>query len=106
MQHDSRELAAAIEDGLRHRPEQAFGAYFEGRTRSCALGAAYEGMYRIPDDISGSRMLHLERLFDCLDTLKSCPAGCKKTVNLASMIVHLNDDHLWTRERIVSWLAE
>ena len=104
--HDARELAEAMRDGLGHRPDQAFGAYFEGRRASCALGAAYEGMYRIPRDISGKRFLHLERLFDCLETLRSCPAGCRKTVNLASMIVHLNDDHRWTREQVVDWLSE
>lgn len=105
MQHDARELAEVMRDGLRHRPDQAFGAYFEGTHASCALGATWEGMYRLPADVSGSRLPHLERLFDCLDTLRSCPAGCRKTVNLAAMIVHLNDDHRWTREQIADWLG-
>ena len=34
--------------GADRRPEQAFGDYFHGRHASCALGAAYEGMYRLP----------------------------------------------------------
>jgi hypothetical protein len=44
--------------------------------------------------------------FDCLDTVKRCPAeGCKKKLFLAAVIVHLNDDHLWSREQIAAWVA-
>ena len=49
---------------------------------------------------------HLERLFDCLEyTLRSCPLGCKKRLALGAMILHLNDDHHWTREAIAAWVA-
>jgi len=30
--------------------------------------------------------------------------GCKKQIPLAALIVHLNDDHHWSRERIADWL--
>src|SRR5260221_8512113 len=73
---------------------------------SCALGAAYDGMYLLPREAGGVRPVHLERLFDCLEyTLRSCPEGCKKRLTLASMILHLNDDHHWTRESIAQWVA-
>jgi hypothetical protein len=50
---------------------------------------------------------HLERLFRCLDEVtKRCPAGCEKRLPLASMIVHLNDDHRLTREQIAEWLTQ
>ena len=45
--HGTKELASAIRAGAERRPEQAFGDYFVGRRASCALGAAYEGIYRL-----------------------------------------------------------
>lgn len=106
IRHDEAELAEAILHGALSRPDQAFGHYFVGRRASCALGAAYEGFYKLPTDAEGIRPRHLERLFDCLEnTLRSCPEGCKKRLALASMILHLNDDHQWTRERIAEWVA-
>lgn len=105
--HDERELAEFIRDGARRRPDQAFGDYYQGRTASCALGAAYEAMYRLPADATGKRPTRdLDWFFDCLDTVKACPAeGCRKRIYLAALIVHLNDDHRWSREQIADWLT-
>lgn len=36
---------------------------------------------------------------------KRCPQGCGKRLPLASMLVHLNDDHRLTREQIAEWLT-
>jgi hypothetical protein len=106
IRHDEAELAAAILEGTTHRPDQAFGRYFEGRRASCALGAAYEGIYRLPEQMDGLRPRRLDRFFDCLEnTLRSCPVGCKKRLALGAMILHLNDDHHWTRARIAEWVA-
>jgi hypothetical protein len=106
IRHDEAELAQAIRAGSHVRPDQAFGDYYQGRRASCALGAAYEGMYRLPSDASGIRPRHLERLFDCLEyTLRSCPEGCHKRLSLGAMILHLNDDHRWTREAIAQWVS-
>lgn len=36
-----------------------------------------------------------------------CPKGCRPGFhegNIASLIVHLNDDHKWSREQIADWL--
>jgi hypothetical protein len=104
-----QQLADAIRSGASRRPEQAFGDYFHGRHASCALGAAYEGMYRLPGDMEGRRPTKdLEEYFDCLDgTVRACPGdGCKKVLTLAALIVHLNDDHRWTREAIAAWVAD
>ena len=105
--HGERELAEFIRDGMTRRPDQAFGDYYTGRTASCALGAAYEAMYRLPLDANGQRPTRdLDWFFDCLDTVKKCPAdGCRKRIFLAALLVHLNDDHRWTREQIAGWLA-
>jgi hypothetical protein len=105
--HDERELAEYIRAGSKRRPEQAFGEYYHGHSASCALGAAYEAMYRLPDDAQGRRPTRdLDWFFDCLDTVKPCPQdGCRKHISLDALLVHLNDDHRWSRERIASWLA-
>lgn len=103
--HDEQELADAIRVGIQHRPSQAFGDYFKGRTSSCALGAAYEGIYRMPQDIAGFHPQRLDRLFECLDfSIRRCPAGCIKRIPLGALIVHLNDHHQWTREQIADWI--
>ena len=102
-------LADAIRNGADRRPEQAFGDYLHGRHASCALGAAYEGMYRLPDDMEGRRPTKdLEAFFDCLEgTVRPCPGeGCRKVITLAALIVHLNDTHRWTREQIAAWVAD
>jgi hypothetical protein len=104
--HDERDLAAAIRDGIRRRPEQAFGEYYEGGRASCALGAAYEGIHHLPKDVGHLHPKRMDRLFDCLEgTIRRCPEGCKKSLILGAMIVHLNDDHRWDRERIADWIA-
>lgn len=105
--HGERELAAAIRAGAERRPDQAFGDYFIGRRASCVLGAAYEGIYRLREDMDKRRPTKdLEWFFDCLDsTVRYCPhEGCKKHLVLSALLVHLNDDHSWTRERIAGWL--
>jgi hypothetical protein len=106
--HGEKELAEFIRQGAKRRPDQAFGDYYRGRSASCALGAAYEGMYRLPDNPNGTRPTKdLEWFFDCLEgSLRKCPGGdgCKKTLSLAAILVHLNDDHKWSREQIASWL--
>jgi len=102
---DQLELADAIQAGAQLRP-QAFGAYFSEDGGSCALGAAYEGAYTLPNDVRAIRP-RLERLFDCLENVRRrCPVGCRKRLPLNAIILHLNDDHHWTREQIVDWLKQ
>ena len=102
-----KELASFIRDGIRRRPDQAFGDYYKGRSASCALGAAYDAMYRLPEEAGSQRPTRdLDWFFDCLDKVKVCPAeGCKKRLFLAALMVHLNDDHRWTRDDVATWLA-
>jgi hypothetical protein len=105
--HGERELASYIRAGAERRPDQAFGDYFKGQRASCALGAAYEGMYRLPRQADGTHPTKdLDWFFDCLEgTVRRCPAErCSKTLVLSAIIVHLNDDHRWSREAIAQWL--
>jgi hypothetical protein len=102
-----KELASFIRAGVLRRPTQAVGHYFEGTRASCALGAAYEGMYRLPSETGPANPSRdLEWFFACLDNVKRCPAeNCKKKLSLAALIVHLNDDHRWSREQIADWVS-
>ena len=103
---DEGRLAEAILAGARRRPQQLFGAYFEGTDRSDALGSAYEGIYRLPADATGIRPKGIYRFFPCLDnSVRRCPDDCRKQLLLDSLLIHLNDDHHWSRERIARWLA-
>ena len=104
LRADQIELADAIAEGAKRRPSQAFGEYFSAKGGSCALGAAYEGAYALPEDAHRVRP-RLDRIFDCLENVRrQCPVGCKKRLPLNAIILHLNDDHHWTREQIVEWL--
>jgi hypothetical protein len=102
-------LAEAIAEGSKRRPMQAFGEYFSNKGGSCALGAAYEGAYALPRDPEEAHAIRprLDRLFDCLENVRRrCPVGCNKRLPLNAIILHLNDDHQWTREQIVEWLKK
>ena len=48
-----------------------------------------------------------DRLFECLEgVVRTCPECSKKKLPLGALIVHLNDAHHWTRERIAAWVAD
>lgn len=101
---EADDLAQAIMTGVRRRPVQSFGEYFGGNGGSDALGAAYEGIFLLPRDVRGFRP-RVWRLFDFLEnTARRCPAGCRKFLPIAALMVHLNDDHEWSRERIAEWI--
>jgi hypothetical protein len=64
-------------------------------------------MYRLPRDVEGAHPTRdLDWFFDCLEgTIRRCPVeGCKKKLVLSALIVHINDEHRWTREQIATWL--
>src|SRR5262249_13808650 len=106
LENEQKELAEYVRVGSK-RGHQCFGSYFDERGGSCALGAVYEGVYHLPREHGKLIPDHLERLFRCLDEVtKRCPQGCSKRLPLASMIVHLNDDHRMTREQIAEWLTQ
>ena len=107
LSHEQRELAEFIRAGS-SRGHQCFGSYFDDKGGSCALGSVYEGVYHLPRQHGKLVPDHLERLFRCLDeVVKPCPHElCKKRLPLAPLIVHLNDDHRWSREQIADWLTQ
>ena len=64
LREDERELASAILDGSKRCTDQAFATTTAAATAP-ALGAAYEGIYRLPDTADGVRPQRLDRLFEC-----------------------------------------
>jgi hypothetical protein len=92
LREDERELAGAVLEGSKRRTDQAFGDYYRGRNSSCALGAAYEGVCRLPDTADGVRPQRLDRLSECLEgVVRTCPECSKTKLPLGALIVHLND---------------
>jgi hypothetical protein len=103
---EAADLARAILTGVKRRPKQSFGEYFGENGGSDALGAAYEGMFLLPRDVRGFHP-RMWRLFDFLESApRHCPAGCRKFLPIAALMVHLNDDHEWPRERIAAWIED
>lgn len=113
-------LSDAILLGSTMRP-QIHGRLSDGEG-TCAMGAAYEAA-GILDAIASDNM-HIVRMKSQFpsaysDRKYSCPCEgsarrtecsdlltpCSDLRSLAYMVVHLNDDHFWTRERIASWVA-
>lgn len=97
-------FSTAIREGAKLRP-QAFGSGFRDH-KSCALSAGAEAVCGSP------RTCHLNEVLaehyaymDETREISWCPANhCATTVNLSDMVIHLNDHHNWTRERIADWL--
>jgi hypothetical protein len=101
---EAADLAEAIMKGVRRRPVQSFGEYFGQDGGSDALGAAYEGIFLLPRDVRGFHP-RVWRLFDFLESsARHCPGGCHKFLPIAALMVHLNDDHEWSREQIADWV--
>src|SRR5690348_3552204 len=92
-------LSEAIRLGATLRP-QGFGRFIADG-KSCAWGAAYEaiGSEGGPTAVDPSEWFWFYTIpFNCPE----CGADERKT---GDVIIHLNDFHHWTRERIADWVA-
>jgi hypothetical protein len=108
-------LSEAIERGARLRP-QAFGAYFTGNTRadacSCVIGAAYEATFAEMSLAHDGVVNDFERLVARYPLLgrdekifcPECAGADVKRENLCNLLIHLNDDHKWTREEVAGYV--
>lgn len=94
-------LSEAIRLGSMLKP-QTFGSYDSG-DGTCALEAAGNAA-----GVSGRTRggLDLVERFPVLmdGQLRKCPECGFAAVNFGQVIVHLNDSHRWTRERIADWV--
>lgn len=102
-------LSQAIRRGAR-RSYQVFNDYGDGHGGTCAMGAALlgSGHLAIKDIYGKSRsfpeMFHFQVLFaKTLFKLVVCPV-CTGAGEAGNIVVHLNDNHKWSRERIAGWL--
>jgi hypothetical protein len=109
-------LSEAILAGAALRP-QAFGAYFTGTSRtdacSCVVGCLYEVTFpgaSLAHDAVVNQSEQLCAVYPLLDSEEKlfCPecAGAEvKHDMLLNILIHLNDDHQWTRERIAEYIT-
>src|SRR5262245_27054933 len=119
-------LSEALRKGIAEHPMQTFNAlYFvedvkvDGHARivrSCAMGAINVGLglARLMPLTPGSTFYVVttdpfpDEQIVTLRIVCECPAiPCyyeSRGSNIASQILHLNDDHRWTREEIAKWL--
>jgi hypothetical protein len=102
-------LSEAIARGAELRP-QAHDAYFKVTTEglaSCAMGAAYEavtGYTRLADGTDNYDLISYITGTDIGYVQHAHPVTGEKD-DLASIIVDLNDEYTWPRERIAAWLS-
>jgi len=102
-------LSELILEGIKKDGYQIFGSYF--RVRSKITGVEFNTNVLPPDNYDvigcctmGSALLAQGVNDYDLDTYIGniiCPAGCGAYFS----IVHLNDDHKWTREAIAEFIA-
>jgi hypothetical protein len=99
-------LSEAIRLGAMLKPQTSGVFYRAGKT--CANGAALDAIGALDiaaNPYCGSRNERLKAEFPLVRTLiPRCPV-CFYTSLLEWVIVHLNDDHRWTREQIADWVA-
>jgi hypothetical protein len=100
-------LWQAILAGCRWRNQTKatlFSKDLDGAVSSCALGAAYEGIAGEVCWDSKRAYDRLDKSFPVLNQKTRCPVtGCSVQMmfhTLGCIIIHLNDKHGWSRERI------
>ena len=109
-------LSEAIHLGCKKK-EQGFETYYnEVNKCTCVLGAAIDGIGELDDDYNFITSSWVLVLFPILMKYNratiDCPVkllnetSCGVEEDLMDTIVHLNDDHKWTREKIADWLEE
>jgi hypothetical protein len=95
-------LSELMRLGSMLRP-QGFGKLMTSDGRSCAFGAAMEVLGK---DTNPGHLEELWEIFDWTDegASRDCPAACGRKGIPGGLILHLNDDHRWTREKIADWV--
>lgn len=97
-------LSEAIRLGAMLNP-QGFGK-FERNGNTCALGAALATLTYDKEKITQSEMFQIHWPWIVVQEQEIVCPGCRKQTRgcVFFMIVHLNDDHYWTREQIADWV--
>jgi hypothetical protein len=86
---------------------QTMGALTRGGTSSCALGAAYLAAGLLTAKRSSVKIHIAVRTFPAIVApVHACPCcSFRDLVDLGDVVVHLNDFHMWSREKIADWVA-
>jgi hypothetical protein len=95
---------------------QAFGALVDTSGGTCANGAAYEAGGIIRVIRCGAMLLGIVGLgplahhtarkrWPVLEHIAVCPECKSRKEQLGMIVVHLNNDHRWSRERIAAFVA-
>lgn len=78
----------------------------KSKIKACALAAAFHTLFPDATEFSQSKLL---KAFPILDAKVRPPCskdGCPASDDtLYSMVIHLNDTHMWTREAIALWIS-
>jgi len=108
-------LSEAIRLGAMLKP-QAFGSLFNGMG-TCALGAAADAVGILDTDTHWFKRdkrapEHWKPVATSMAECPQCGAdwplprtGAFTKRDVQTAVVHLNNDHRWTRERIADWVA-
>jgi hypothetical protein len=102
-------LSDAIRLGVMLKPAQAFYVLYDPATgASCALGAAADALGLLDTTRRNAYTVGAKGP----DTWRwmqhgsfECPACEGRDDDAQALIIHLNNDHRWTRERIADWVA-
>lgn len=117
-------FSEAIREGIKRRPKQAYFKMIDFEGGSCVLGAGAEATLEralppggIPNSEWAAYCPTFRALYGYLATVAVPPCGCAEIEgaedsygvrstrhNLMNIMVHLNNEHRWTREAIADWL--
>lgn len=104
----SLKLSEAIRLGAMLKP-QGYQLY-QRNGASCALGAAMDALGIQAEEQMSSAFTEFATLRLCTHEVAEFPPGCSDECRwshpfrMGDLIVHLNDDHRWTREQIADWV--
>ena len=95
------------------RGPQVFGTWGDGHGGTCAMGAVMCGIGCEIDDVwNFNPFTQVRETFPELKLFADCPDGqdCGndthlQPLTLMEVIMHLNDRHKWSRQRIAEWLS-
>jgi len=108
------ELSEAIREGAKMVGPQLVGLLFgnhkDPQSGGCAMGAALTRRYGwqyVREHPAGTMYRLAAVEWPVMETIKEAPCGCESHEYgpyLVGAVVHLNNDHQWTREAIAEWV--
>lgn len=98
----------AMREGIKTLRTQTVGQWFGGDSDGCALATAIVGTGVQADQVESHQLYAEQMLVNCgleLGKAVACPhPKCEAESNWINIIMHLNDQHKWSREAIAEWV--